>query len=104
MGSLHRYVAKITQGNALFIRETIDQLLHYGHISIVMDSRTGLPESMKCTTDFESINLLIGAIRPWLAGPSVCSSLWIPCRLQLLRWQRFFVGCSQWLTSLRAAV
>jgi class 3 adenylate cyclase len=55
--SLHRYVAKITQGNALFIRETIDQLLHYGHISIVMDSRTGLPESMKCTTDFESINI-----------------------------------------------
>jgi len=67
--SLHKFVAKITRGNALFIRETIDQLLNYGHISIVMDGT--IPESMKCTTDFESINIADWA-NTSMVGGTIC--------------------------------
>jgi len=68
--SLHRYVSKITEGNALFIRETIDQLLSYGHISVLTDG-SSKPESMKCTTDFESINIADWA-NTSMVGGTIC--------------------------------
>lgn len=69
--SLHRYVAMITEGNPLFIRETLDQLLKYKHISIVMDDTTGLPRSMMCTTDFDSINVADWA-NTSMVGGTIC--------------------------------
>merc|ERR1719284_494940 len=70
--SLHRFVAKITRGNALFIRETIDQLLEHGHISIVKDGRNPpVPESMKYTTDLESINIADWA-NTAMVGGTIC--------------------------------
>eukprot|EP00747_Dinoflagellata_sp_TGD_P063140 gnl/TRDRNA2_/TRDRNA2_153325_c0_seq1.p1 gnl/TRDRNA2_/TRDRNA2_153325_c0~~gnl/TRDRNA2_/TRDRNA2_153325_c0_seq1.p1 ORF type:complete len:370 (+),score=89.11 gnl/TRDRNA2_/TRDRNA2_153325_c0_seq1:54-1112(+) len=53
---LHRFVAKITNGNALFIRETMDELLKYGHVVMVKDAK-GVPEGLKYTKDLESINI-----------------------------------------------
>lgn len=67
---LHRFVAKITQGNALFIRETIDQLLNYGHISIVKDAK-GTPEQMKYTKDLEAINIADWASTAMVGG-TIC--------------------------------
>lgn len=70
--SLHRFVAKITQGNALFIRETLDQLLQYGHISIVKDGKNPpAPESMKYTPDLESINIADWA-NTAMVGGTIC--------------------------------
>lgn len=68
--SLHRFVAKITQGNALFIRETIEQLLHYGHVTMVTGSN-GVHESMKCETEFEDIDIAIWTSTSMVGG-TIC--------------------------------
>lgn len=68
--ALHRYVTKITQGNALFIRETIDQLFNYGHISMAKDVK-GSPESLKHTKDLESINIADWASTAMVGG-TIC--------------------------------
>mmetsp|Transcript_46646 Transcript_46646/g.82231 ORF Transcript_46646/g.82231 Transcript_46646/m.82231 type:complete len:1068 (+) Transcript_46646:153-3356(+) len=67
---LHRFVAKITQGNALFIRETIDQLLNYGHIGIVKDGK-GMADHMKYTKDLEGINIADWASTAMVGG-TIC--------------------------------
>jgi class 3 adenylate cyclase len=63
--NLHRFVAKITQGNALFIRETIDQLMSSGHIRIVKDG------NMFSTTDLESVNIADWA-NTAMVGGTIC--------------------------------
>lgn len=53
---MHRYVAKITQGNALFISETIEQLQLHGHIEVVR-AANGTAEQVRYSQDLELINV-----------------------------------------------
>lgn len=68
--ALHQYVAKITRGNALYIRETIDQLLKNGHIEVFRDAQ-GEPEGLYYSQDLESVQ-----IAEWnhtsMVGGTVC--------------------------------
>jgi hypothetical protein len=63
---LHRFVATITRGNALFIRETIDQLIAHSHVEVDQAS-----SSVRHTQDLESIN-----IKEWantaMVGNTIC--------------------------------
>eukprot|EP00746_Dinoflagellata_sp_MGD_P004497 gnl/MRDRNA2_/MRDRNA2_108697_c0_seq1.p1 gnl/MRDRNA2_/MRDRNA2_108697_c0~~gnl/MRDRNA2_/MRDRNA2_108697_c0_seq1.p1 ORF type:complete len:1012 (+),score=188.37 gnl/MRDRNA2_/MRDRNA2_108697_c0_seq1:97-3132(+) len=53
---LHQYVAKLSQGNALYIRETIDQLVCDKHIEVFRDS-SGNAEGLYHNKDLESIQI-----------------------------------------------
>jgi len=67
---LHQYVAKITCGNPLFVRETIDSLLHCGHINVAKNQQ-GNPDSLLYTKDLESINIADWASTDMVGG-TIC--------------------------------
>jgi hypothetical protein len=67
---LLQYIVKITLGNALYIRETIDQLLQHQHIEVQL-SVAGVPEKVDYRQDLESINIASWA-QTAMVGETVC--------------------------------
>lgn len=53
---LHDFVAKITRGNALYVRETIDQLISHAHIEVFRDS-SGNSEGLYYNKDLDKIEI-----------------------------------------------
>eukprot|EP00927_Polykrikos_kofoidii_P025197 TRINITY_DN22692_c0_g2_i1.p1 TRINITY_DN22692_c0_g2~~TRINITY_DN22692_c0_g2_i1.p1 ORF type:complete len:1053 (-),score=155.09 TRINITY_DN22692_c0_g2_i1:497-3655(-) len=50
------FIAMMTQGNALFISETLDRLLTDGHIAVLKDS-SGSPNDLSYTQELANINI-----------------------------------------------
>mmetsp|Transcript_44947 Transcript_44947/g.144002 ORF Transcript_44947/g.144002 Transcript_44947/m.144002 type:complete len:1129 (-) Transcript_44947:87-3473(-) len=67
---LNKFIAKLSLGNPLYIRETIDQLLSNEYIKIVREA-DGKPITIKCHHDLDGIN-----IASWgqtaMVGNTVC--------------------------------
>jgi len=66
---LHMFVVTLTQGNALYVRETIEQMLQYGHLHVLKDHEDN--PTVSHTEDLEGMNL-----KDWsntaMIGSTVC--------------------------------
>jgi len=67
---LRQFIIKITLGNPLYIRETIDQLIHHTHIKLQLNA-SGQPESLHYHQDLEGINIASWA-QTAMVGETVC--------------------------------
>lgn len=67
---LRQFIVKITLGNPLYIRETIDQLIHHTHIKLQLNAN-GQPESLHYHQDLEGINIASWA-QTAMVGETVC--------------------------------
>jgi len=103
---LQHFIAKISLGNPLYVRETIDQLLDHEHIKVKLDN-LGEPESLTYEGDLESINIASWA-QTAMVGETVCllESL-DPLEAAVLKMSTVFTGaftlpdlasssCSRW--------
>jgi len=103
---LQQFIQKISLGNPLYIRETIDQMLIHEHIKLHFNS-AGAPESLQYHQDLEGIN-----IADWgqtaMVGETICllESL-DPLQAAVLKMSTVFTGtfslpdlasssCSRW--------
>jgi len=106
---LRHFVAKISLGNPLYMRETIDQLILHDHIKVQLNP-SGQPESLQYHQDLDNIN-----ISSWnqtaMVGETVCllESL-DPLEAMVLKMSTVFTGpftlpdlasssCSRWAGS-----
>jgi len=103
---LQHFIAKISLGNPLYIRETIDQLLIHEHIK-VQRNKAGQSESLTYEGDLEGINIAAWA-QTNMVGETVCllESL-DPLEAAVLKMSTVFTGaftlsdlasssCSRW--------
>lgn len=89
---LTQFVAKITLGNALYIRETIDQLIQHGHVE-VFRTASGTPEGLYHNQDLESITIAEWA-HTAMVGSTICllESL-DPLPAAVVKMSTVFSGC-----------
>merc|ERR1719221_73478 len=103
---LQHFIAKISLGNPLYIRETIDQLLLHGHIKLQCND-AGEPQSLQYHQDLESINIATWS-QTAMVGETICllESL-DPLQAAVLKMSTVFTGaftlpdlasssCSRW--------
>jgi len=103
---LQLFITKISLGNPLYIRETIDQLLTHEHIKVERDA-CGQPASLTYEGDLEGINIAAWA-QTSMVGETVCllESL-DPLEAAVLKMSTVFTGaftlsdlasssCSRW--------
>lgn len=109
-GALRQFVAKVTLGNPLYIRETIDQLQENGNIQVVRGANRQ-PRNLECK-DIEKIN-----ISSWqhtsMVGGTICQLEALdPLESAVLKMSTCFIGpftlpdlaassCSQWAEATR---
>merc|ERR1712139_86753 len=67
---LRQFIVKMTSGNCLYIRETINQLMQHEHIK-VQYSYSGVAESLQYDQDLESINVAAWA-HTAMVGETCC--------------------------------
>lgn len=68
--SLQQFIYKITLGNALYIRETIDQLIKNAHIKVLPDS-LGQPLNVEYHQDLEEVNIAAWS-QTAMVGETIC--------------------------------
>mmetsp|Transcript_70287 Transcript_70287/g.150512 ORF Transcript_70287/g.150512 Transcript_70287/m.150512 type:complete len:1114 (-) Transcript_70287:73-3414(-) len=106
---LREFTAKISLGNPLYIRETVEQLLLHEHISVKLNAE-GEAESVQYNEDLEGIN-----IASWhqtlMVGETVCTLESLdPLEAAVLKMSTIFTGaftlpdlasssCSRWAGS-----
>jgi len=103
---LRQFITKISLGNPLYVRETIDQLLLHDHIKVQLNGN-GQPECLSYDSDLESINIAAWA-QTAMVGETVCvlESL-DPLEAAVLKMSTVFTGaftlpdlasssCSRW--------
>lgn len=89
---LTQFVRRITQGNALYIRETIEQLIQFGHVE-VFRTASGATEGLYHNQDLESITIAEWA-HTAMVGSTICllESL-DPLPAAVVKMSTVFNGC-----------
>jgi class 3 adenylate cyclase len=86
------FVGKITLGNALYIREAIDQLMQHGHIEIFRTT-TGAAEGLYYNHDLESITIAEWA-HTAMVGNTICTLESLdPLQAAVVKMATVFNGC-----------
>lgn len=103
---LRQFIVKITMGNPLYIRETVDQLLQNEHVKVLFGANA-MPESLQYHQDLEGINIAAWAQTAMVGETSCLLESLDPLEAAVVKMSTVFSGnftladlassnCSRW--------